>query len=133
MYQQSVYFNYSSIDLPNHQLRYSIGRSFCLEGNDTIPPHGATINCTLQRTPRSPPVFNMTMTRVFRNGAVETLLNESTSRLSLNASQLYSLFEEDTETLRISCYVSNSFGRDSMTTDIRMCGKYYPIVTLFYC
>ena len=120
-----------SIVLQNHQLSYSIGRNFCLEGNDTIPPHGATINCTLQQTPVPPPVFNMTMTRVFRNGAVEKRLDEHTPRLSLHASQLYSLFEEDTETLRISCYVSNSFGNDSMTTDIRMCGKFYPIVTFF--
>ena len=103
-------------------MNYSIGRNFCLEENDTIPLRGAIINCTLEETPVPPPKFNMTMIRIFRNSTVERLLNEQTPRLFLSASQLSSLFEEDTTTLRISCHVSNSFGSDNMLTDIRICG-----------
>ena len=112
----------NSIGFSNHQLNYSIGRKFCLEGNDTIPLSGTIINCTLKETPVPPPKFSMIMMRILRNGTVERLLEEQTPRLSLSASQLNSLFEEDTATLRISCHVSNSFGSDNMTTDIRMCG-----------
>ena len=97
---------------------------FCLEGNGTIPPHGATINCTLEKTPVPPPKFNMTMTRIFRDGTNEGLLiqQSETSTLSIPASKLSSLFEDNIEILRIMCTVSNDFGSDTMTTDIRICG-----------
>jgi hypothetical protein len=96
---------------------------FCLEGNDTIPLHGATINCTLEDTPVPPPKFNMTMTKVFSDNRDEKLIQHSgASNLSISASQLSLLFENGTEMLRIMCKVSNSFGSDTMTTDIGICG-----------
>ena len=66
----------------------------------------------------------MNMTRTFRNGTVERLqnvsvLSEQAANLSL---QLDSLFEEDTANLSITCTVSNSFGNDHNTADIRKCG-----------
>ena len=97
---------------------------FCLEGNDTIPPDGATINCTLEETPVPPPKFNMTVTKVFSNNS-ERLLDPPSvnSSLSISASQLSVLFEDGIDILRIVCYVSNTFGSDNMTTDIRICGR----------
>ena len=70
----------------------------------------------------------MSMTRISRNGRLPNdsvyiyILSEQAANLSLNPSQLGSLFEEDTAYLRITCDVSNSFGNDYMTTDIRLCG-----------
>ena len=69
----------------------------------------------------------MNTTRTFRNGTVESLPSDSVSSeqaasLSLPTSQLGSLFEEDTANLSITCTVSNSFGNDHYTTDIRKCG-----------
>jgi hypothetical protein len=96
---------------------------FCLEGNNTIPQDGATINCTLEDTPVPLPKFNMTMTKVFSDNRDEELIQQSgDSTLSISASQLRLLFENGTEMLRIMCKVSNSFGSDTMTTDIRICG-----------
>ena len=71
------------------------------------------------------PQFDMNMTRIFRNGTMEIVLSKQVPSLSLLPSQLGSLFEEDTAILRITCNVSNSFGSDQKTTDIRMCGMYY--------
>ena len=97
---------------------------FCLEGNDTIPPDGATVNCSLEKTPEPAPTFNMTMIRVLDNNKVEmleTLLSEA-GTLSINASLLRLLFKDDTKILIIICNVSNSFGSDTMTTNITTCG-----------
>ena len=78
----------------------------------------------------------MTMTRIFRNSTVdsEVLLSKLAAYLSLHPSQVGSLFEEDTAILRITCIVSNSFGSDNATTDIRMCGMYtgYTLIILIY-
>ena len=96
---------------------------FCLEGNDTIPPHGATINCTLEETPVPPPKFNMTVKKVFSDNSERRLTPPSEdSILSISASQLSVLFEDGIDILRIVCNVSNTFGSDFMTTDIRICG-----------
>ena len=111
--------------VPNHQfLIYSIGRNFCLEKNNTIP-HEVLIDCPLERKPFPSPRFSMSMMRMFRNGTVEALLNTQAENLSLHPSQFDSLFEEDTAIIRITCNVSNSFGSDHETTDIRKCGMYY--------
>ena len=64
----------------------------------------------------------MSMTRICGNGTVEVLLNNQAANLSLHSSQFDSLFEEDTAIIRITCNVSNSFGSDHETTDIRKCG-----------
>ena len=110
--------------LSNRQFIHSIGRNFCVEGNDTIPQDGATINCTLKEIPVPPPQFNMSMTRVFSNDTIQRppIQQSETEILSISASQLSLLFEEETLILRITCNVSNLFGSDSMTTDIRVCG-----------
>ena len=105
---------------------YPIGRNFCLEGNDTIS-QGVIIHCTLNEKTFPLPNFYMSMTRVSRNGTVEGLLNDSAlseqaTNLSLHPSLLGSLFEEDTDYLRITCNVSNSFGSNHKTTDVRLCG-----------
>ena len=97
---------------------------FCLEGNDTIPSDGATINCTLEETPVPPPKFNMTLTKVFSNHSERLLTSTSeNSSLFISASQLSVLFEDGIDILRIVCNVSNTFGSDNMTTDIRICGR----------
>ena len=72
------------------------------------------------------PQFQM---QVFRyNATGRVLIDESeTGVLSISASQLRSLFNEDTEILRIMCNVSNEFGSDNMTTDIRVCGMSFKL------
>ena len=97
---------------------------FCLEENRTIPLHGATINCTLEETPVPPPKFNMTVTKVFSNNSEGLLAPPSEANiLYISASQLSVLFEDGIDILRIVCNVSNTYGSDSMTTDIRICGR----------
>ena len=61
--------------------------------------------------------------QVFSDNATRRVLIESeTGVLSISASELSILFNEDTDILRIMCIVSNKFGSDNMTTDIRVCG-----------
>ena len=119
---------------PNHQFFYTIGRNFCLEGNDTLPPQGATINCTLEKTPEPPPNFNMIMSRLLNfsdNGVKIPTEYSETNTISISASQLSLLFEEGTTALEIMCYVSNLFGSDSMKTIIKVCGMWCS--TLLLC
>ena len=83
--------------------------------------------------PVPPPKFKKTIMRVFSNGSTEKLsieeseLRSDTGVLTISASQLRTLFEGNTDILRIMCDVSNEFGSDNMTTDIRVCGIYHSI------
>ena len=62
------------------------------------------------------------------NATGRVLIDESkTGVLSISASELRILFAEGTEILRIMCIVSNKFGSDNMTTDIRVCGMSFKL------
>ena len=114
---------------PNHELLYTAGTDFCLEDSVQHISFGPIIVCPLVEKPIPPPCFKWKIT-----------LNETD--LTFDEIEVYmkdngTYYENDTlvfsgnvftelnyhSVLNISCDVSNSFGNDTRTTSISLCGK----------
>ena len=113
------------IGRPNHNLTYSIGADFCLENEDSFED-GVTIYCQVANEPYPPPQFTLTaLTRNINGIRQLPIMSEETHNRSiifLNQTTLFSLFENDTMVIDVTCTVNNSYGSNNMSTSIRHCG-----------
>ena len=113
------------VDKPNHKLQYDIGTDFCIE-DPVSTTFQSTINCPLTQEPQPEPRFRWIVTL---NGPGTDLSYEEITSFGLN------VYENDTfilngtvninqaSTLVVTCDVSNTFGNDTETTYISLCGK----------
>lgn len=116
------------IGRPNHNLTYSIGADFCLENEDSFED-GVTIYCHVANEPYPPPQFTLTVLKRNSNGVRQLLtVSEEThdrSIIFLNQTTLFSLFENDTMLIDVTCTVNNSYGSNNKSTSIRHCGEHH--------
>ena len=111
---------------PNHKLLYTAGNDFCIEDPVHTSFHSKIV-CPLVQEPLPPPEFQWRIT-----------LNESDLTLNFDDIAVYvdrtyrdsdtlifsgTVFTELNSVLNVTCDVSNSFGNDTGTTSISLCGK----------
>ena len=125
-----VYYIIYTIERPNHDLSYTVGIDFCLEDMDSVWPN-MTLECLLaaDNEPDPLPDFSFRVERIlvssstgFETQQIHMQMPINDSILQLNETDLLSLFDVDTESINVTCIVSNTFGSDMATTVITVCG-----------
>ena len=87
---------------------------------------GVILECSLGNEPDPPPNFSFTVQRILASRRTEILQEQRStdSILLLNKTVLVSLFSADTESITVTCIVSNIFGIAGIFTSITVCGMY---------
>ena len=115
---------------PNHDLKYTIGTNFCLEDSplNRMGMQNWEVSCQLANQPIPPPMFNMAI-ELLRDGMKTELSNLIFDDMNLTLIfydlnlTVHSLFDQDISAIRVTCFVSNTFGSDNASTLIEPCGN----------
>ena len=81
------------------------------------------LECSLGNEPDPPPNFSFTV-QTSRSTEILQEQRSNESILLLNETALLSLFSADTESITVTCVVSNVFGMVRISTSITVCGMY---------
>ena len=111
------------IEQPNHNLSYTVGTNFCLEDMDSVLP-SMTMKCLVGNEPDPLPEFSFTVERMLVSNDTKMLHRQMSNEsiLLLRETTVLSLFNEDTVSVSVTCTAYNSFGNDTATTIITVCG-----------
>ena len=115
---------YTRAVLPNHDLTYNIGSSFCLEDQVVSELH-LSIFCPLENTPVPAPNFTWTVMQNASGHVTPLDLRLHNSQLHGDLLVISGTFLElgnDTD-VSVTCIVNNTIGSDNSTTVIRLCSR----------
>ena len=121
------------------KLEYNIGTSFCIEDpvNTSVQ---FTVTCTLEELGVPTPDLQLNIfldgTNLDSNNSNISIMILSTNNYAGNVTFNDIMIVEGTiqmdsqSTLLITCMVNNTFGTDTATTSIRLCGKLFTDICL---